>query len=108
MFQIPRLWLQFLIFALAVALELSLVLNELVAVLIGWRGFHLGRRNATWMVCHFLATGRGSWCKHGIHTLEKHTCIIYIYMYIDTTKLEDIMVLSIRYIKINIHTMYCI
>ncbi|CAL1170284.1 unnamed protein product [Cladocopium goreaui] len=39
------LWLQFLIFALAVALELSLVLNELVAVLIGWRGFHLGRRN---------------------------------------------------------------
>ena len=60
LFQVPRLWLQFLIFALAVALELSLVLNELVAVLIGWRGFHLGRRNATWMVCHFLATGRGS------------------------------------------------
>eukprot|EP00435_Cladocopium_sp_Y103_P053036 s161_g16.t2 len=43
--QDPLLWLQFLTFALAVALELCLVLNELVAVLIGWRGFHLGQRN---------------------------------------------------------------
>ena len=66
------------------ALEVCLVLNELVAVLIGWRGFHLGRRNASWLEDVMLRiVDRIHKDRYDIFVFEMYLYVMYIYISVE-------------------------